>query len=253
MEETKAERRHTPLARSCEAPHGCPRPLRLDVLAHAPYFRGLDRAEIETIDQRMQVRGYAAGETIYRAGKPAEHLFILASGRVKVLRPSLEGSQVLVDVVTPGALFGSVAALGDAGYPDTAEALTVACALRISAADFRAVLREHPHVALTVLDDVAARLEHAHQAIHRLSGGTVEQRVAATLLTLADKFGHPRGNGTLLELPLTRADLAAMTGTTTESVSRTLSGLRRAGLVDTGRRWTAVTDHAGLAKLAEGR
>jgi CRP-like cAMP-binding protein len=252
MKETKTQRRTTPLARSCEAPHSCPRPLRLDVLAHTPYFRGLNRAEIEAIDRRMQVRGYVAGEVVYRVGEPADHLFILATGRVKVLRPSLEGSHVLVDVITPGALFGSVAALGDADYPDTAEALTVACALRMSATDFRALLREHPHVALTVLDDVAARLEQAHQTIRRLSGGTVEQRIAATLLTLADKLGQPLGDSTLLQLPLTRADLAAMTGTTTESVSRTLSALRRAGLIDTGRRWTAVTDRTGLAKLADG-
>lgn len=243
------QRRSTPLAGSCEAPHACPRPLRLDVLAHAPYFAGLSRDEIAGIDQRMHVRGYAAGEVVYRSNDPATHLFILATGRVKVLRPSLEGTDVLVDVVTAGGMFGSVSALGQSLYPDTAEAMTVSCALRISAADFRDVLQQHPGVALAVLDDVASRLEEAQQTVRRLSGGTVEQRVAATLLTLADKLGEPRGNSVLLQLPLSRADLAAMTGTTTESVSRTLSSLRRQGLVETGRRWTAVTDRAGLEAL----
>lgn len=168
------------------------------------------------------------------------------------MRPSLDGADVLVDVITPGALFGSVSALGDPAYPDSAEALTVTCALSISAADFRGVLHQHPHVALAVLDDVAHRLDHAHQALRRLSGGTVEQRVAATLLTLADKLGEPQDGATLLQLPLTRADLAAMTGSTTESVSRAMSRMHRAGIVDTGRRWTAITDRDRLAALAEG-
>lgn len=167
-------------------------------------------------------------------------------------RPGLDGFDVVVDVITPGAIFGSAAALGLARHPDTAEALTVSCALWIPAADFRRVLREHPLVALAVLDDVATRLEEAQESVRRLSGGSVDQRVAATLLTLADKVGEPHDGATLLQLPLTRGDLAAMTGTTTESVSRALSRFRRAGLVETGRRWTSVVDHEGLAAVAHG-
>lgn len=176
---------------------------------------------------------------------------MLAAGKVKLIRPTLEGDNVLIDVLTPGDLFGSAAALGHATYPDTAHALTVACALSISAGDFRAVLTEHPRVALAVLDDVTHRLEQAHTVVRRLASGTVEHRVAATLLALADKVGQARGNGVLLQLPLTRPDLAAMTGTTTESVSRTLSRLRRDGIIDTGRRWVAIVDRERLAALAQ--
>ncbi len=245
-------RRSTPLADGCASPHHCPRPLRLDVLAHAPYFEHLAPDHVAEIDDLMVVRGYEAEQTVYRAGTPADGLYILASGKVKLLRPALDDTDVLVDVITPGGMFGSVAALGHSTHPDSAQALTVSCALWISAADFRRVLRRHPEVALAVLNDVAGRLEEAQQSVRRLSGGTVEQRVAATLLTLADKVGVPRGDTTLLEMPLTRGDLAAMTGTTTESVSRTLSRLKRGGVIDTGRRWTAITDRTALAALARG-
>lgn len=200
----------------------------------------------------MVVRGYHEGEIIHHAGTPADGLFILATGRVKVTRPALDGTDVLVEVVTPGAMFGSIAALGETIHPDTAEALTVSCALWISPGGFRRVLREYPHVALAVLDDVAERLEQAHESVRRLSAGTVEQRVAATLLTLADKLGEPRGATTLLQLPLTRGDLAAMTGTTTESVSRALSTWRKAGWIETGRRWTAIVDRPALTMAAYG-
>ena len=244
------ERRSTPLAGTCAAPHTCPRPLRLEVLAHAPYFADLSRDEIVALDERAKVRGYAEGEAIYHAGSAAEHLFLLASAGITVLRPSLLDADVLVEVITPGATFGSVAALGHTTYPDTALALTVSCVLRISAADLRAVMNRHPAVALAVLDEVSHRLEEAQQSVRRLSGGTVEQRVAASLLVLADKLGEPRGGSILLQLPLTREDLAAMTGTTTESISRTLSKWRRAGLIETGRRWISLTDRAALAAIA---
>lgn len=245
-----SDRRHTPLAHGCEAPHSCPRGLRLEVLAHTPYFADLPAAALEDIDRRLQVRGYQEDEVIHRIGTPADGLYLLAQGRVKVVRPTAEGTDVVIDVVTPGQMFGSLAALGHATYPDTAQALTVSCALRISAADFRAVLAEHPDVALRVLDEVATRLEHTRERVRRLSGGTVEQRVAGTLLALADQVGERRGDAVLLQLPLTRSDLAAMTGTTTESVSRTLSRFRRDGLVETGRRWTSVTDRDGLEAVA---
>jgi len=246
------EARTTPLGPACATPHACPRPVRLQVLARVPFFRALDADEIAAVDRRMHVHGYAEGEPIYRAGEEATHLFVLASGRAKLVRPSPDGQDVLVDVVTPGGLFGSLSALGDVVYPDSAEALTVSCALGISAEDFRAVLHQHAEVALAVLDDVALRLEQAHRSVRRLSVDTVEQRVAATLLALADKLGEARGDAVLLQVPLTRADLASMTGTTTESVSRVMSRLRRDGIVDSGRRWTSVTDRARLAELAGG-
>lgn len=243
-----SDRRRTPLARYTS--HACPRPVRLAVLARARYFTGLSAAELDAVDARMVVRAYPEGGPIYRDGEAAEGLHILATGRVKLVRPALGDGEVLVDVVTPGTLFGDVAATGGSAYTDTATALTESCTLWISSADFRRLLREHPVVAMAVLDDVTARLEEAHQTVRRLSGGTVEQRVAATLLTLADKVGEPRDGAVLLQIPLSRGDLAAMTGTTTESVSRVLSRLHKDGLVDTGRRWTAITDRGGLARLA---
>lgn len=245
------ERRATPLARSCAAPHACPRPLRLQVLARSRFFVGLSQDEISEIDKRMQVRGYAQDEPIYHAGASATHLYVLASGRAKLVRPTLDGQDVLVDVVTPGGLFGTLGSLGEPNYPDTAQSLTVSCALRISASEFREVLRAHPTVALRVLDDLAARLEHAHQTVRRLSGGQVHQRIAATLLALADKVGVSKDGATLLQLPLTRSDLAAMSGTTTESASRVLSKLRRDGIIATGRRWTSIIDRTRLAAVAD--
>ncbi|MBI2242559.1 MAG: Crp/Fnr family transcriptional regulator [Nocardioides sp.] len=189
------ERRSTPLASTCAAPHTCPRPLRLDVLSHAPYFAGLSREEIIALDEAAKVRGYAEGEAIYHAGGSAEHLFLLASGRVKVLRPALDDSDVLVEVITPGATFGSVAALGHSTYPDTALALTVSCVLRISAADLRHVMARHPAVAMAVLDEVSHRLEEAQQSVRRLSGGTVEWTALTDRTALAALAGAAHGPG----------------------------------------------------------
>lgn len=244
-------RRRVPLSTGCGEPHHCPPSVRLQVLARTGYFAGLDDAELADVDRRLVSLAWAQGETLFRAGDPAEHLYVLAAGRVKVVHPTERGTDVITDVLVPGDLFGTLSTLGDPTYPETAQALTTVCALRLDVGTFRSVLAEHPTVALRVLDDVAARLQATRTGAARTVSGTVEQRVAGVLLRLVDRLGQEQHSGaTLLQLPLTRADLAAMTGSTPESVSRVMSRLRQDGVVATGRRWTSVVDADRLAELA---
>jgi CRP-like cAMP-binding protein len=225
----------------------------MQVLGAVPFFSGLSPHELEGIDKRMVSLSWAAGDPLFTAGESADHLYVLAAGRAKLSQPTPSGQEVVVDLLTPGDLFGALSMLGQPVYPETAWALTTTCALRIAAQSFREILVEHPQVALRVLDDVAGRLAQARSDIGRQSTGTVTQRVAAALLRLVDKLGQERsGNrGTLLQLPLSRADLAGMVGSTEESVSRVMSWLRKAGIIDSGRRWTAVLDSDRLAATAE--
>jgi CRP-like cAMP-binding protein len=97
---------------------------------------------------------------------------------------------------------------------------------------------------------VGARLQEARDAIARLSSLPVSARVAAALLKLAEKLGAPDPRGVLIRTPLSRQDLAAMTGATTESVSRVMSQLRRDGVIASGREWVAIRDAARLTEFA---
>lgn len=241
-----ATRRRTPLARPCPEPHSCPKSLRMEVLRRVPFFARLSPEELEGVDARAVARGHQEGVAIYRAGNPARSLYILASGRVKITRPRPGGSDVVVDVVLPGEYFGALPSLGQRAYEDTAETLTVSCTLAISQEDLDRILRAYPQVALELIPVLARRLAEARRVITRLSGDSVERRLAGTLLALADRAGQLQQDTTLLQLPLTRSDLAGMTGATTESVSRTLSRWRRMGIIDSGRRWIAIRDRSAI-------
>ncbi len=246
------ERRRIPLTERSAAPHVCPRPVRLEALERMPLFAALTATEIIDIEPRMQAHGYHAGELIYRFGENATSLFVLASGTAKLHRPSAHGQDVVTNILGPGESFGTLGILGEPTYADSAEAMAVSCALKISASVFRDVMDRHPRLALTVLDEVLHRFEQAQQTIRSLSADNVQQRIASALLTLADKLGDPKGETIGLEFPLTRADLAAMTGMTPETVSRVISRLREDGIVDTGRRWTAILDRPRLEAVAQG-
>ncbi len=245
-----AGRRRIPLRATCAQPHACSPEVRFRVLQHVDLFRDLTPDQLASVNARMIALSWAEGDPLHQAGESADHLYVLASGRAKAFRPTADGRDVVIDLLAPGDLFGGLRSLGRPQHTETVQALTTVCALRIDTAAFREILTDLPPVALRVLDSVSAQLADARSSVTQQSTATVAQRVAATLLRLAGKFGETGRDGILLQIPLSRADLAGMTGSTTESVSRAMSRLRRDGIVDSGRRWTAILDHDRLAELA---
>ena len=245
-------RRRIPL-REITLPHTCPRPVRMRVLARAPYFTELSEAELDAIDRRMRAISWPAGSQLYQAGQPADALYVVAEGRVKISQTTAAGTETVTDILVPGELFGAMSTIGEPYHLQSAAALVGSCTLRIEQDDFREVLAEDPRIGLRVLDDVAGRLARAHSDIGGQTTDTVPQRVATALLRLAEKLGEDRGaEGVLLDVPLSRADLAGLARSTPESVSRVMSRWKSEGVIDSGRRWTALLDRERLEAEAAG-
>jgi CRP-like cAMP-binding protein len=243
-------RRKSPLQIEVTESHKCSVDLRLKILGQLPFFKDISQPDLEQINQSFHEIGYDGGEIICFAGDPAERLFVVADGRVKLVRHTLAGKDVLLDMLTSGEFFGSLASLGDDVYPDTAQAQTPVCVLTISKDAFRHILDRHPSVTLKVVDIMAARLRAAHERVRQLSVSPVEGRIAHVLLVLSEKFGKESEVGLLIQVPLAREDLASMAGTTPESASRVMSQFQKEGLVDAGRQWVAVLDRARLEAIA---
>lgn len=246
-----AKRRRSPVEAETAEPQLCTIERRLEVLQQVPFFAGLPPEAVERINEHFVEKGYQPDEFIFLEGETAARLYVVASGKVKVLQHTLDGQEVLLDVLAPGEHFGSLTALGDDVYPNTAQAQTGVCALSISAGDFRKLLGAYPSIAVKVLDIVGERLRSAQDRVRQLSAYPVEQRIALTLLRLAEKLGEAHDEGLLIQMPLRREDLAAMTGTTTETASRTLRRLQQEGVVNTGRQWVAIADRERLQELAQ--
>ncbi|HEX6516218.1 MAG TPA: Crp/Fnr family transcriptional regulator [Nocardioidaceae bacterium] len=245
-------RRLAPLTVPAADPHACTPRARLEVLSSVPFFAGLEHDEVHEVDRMCRARGVQPGERVYQQGDPARHLYVVATGAVKAGRSSADGHETVLDLLFPGDFLGTYPAAGHAAYPDTATAVLPTCVLALPSEDFSALLRRFPPVALAALEGVTLRLSRTQDTVHRLSGAPVERRLAAVLLLVADRVGEPWKDAILLQVPLTREDLAAMTGAATETVSRVISQWRREGLVETGRRWVAIRDRAALERLREG-
>lgn len=244
-------RKQNPLRVERIEPQQCSYDRRLHVLGRTPFFAGLKGVELARINDFFQEEGYEAGEAVYFAGDPASRLYVVAAGKVKVTRHSLSGQDVVLAILAPGDFFGSLAILGDAIYADTVQAQTQVCALSVDVQAFQRILLDHPSVAAAALQETAQRLQAAHETIRQLSAFPVERRIAAILLALGHKLGEKSSEGLLLQVPLSRQELADMAGATVETTSRVISKLEQAGIVRSGRQWIAITDSDRLLELAQ--
>lgn len=246
------KRRHTPLSVPLADPQACKLHTRIAVCKRVPLFAGLDEAQLVQVNGHCKAQGFAAGEPIYMEGAAATHLYVVATGAVKLTRLAADGRESMIDLLAPGDFFGALPALGQAEYVDSASTLTAACVLALDAREYDAIMHEIPQVAVATLKGVGHWLKRSQKTIHLLAGAPLEQRLAGTLLVLADKVGKPWDGATLLDVPLAREELATMAGAATESVSRLLSQWQRAGWLETGRRWIAIRNADRLRELRDG-
>jgi CRP/FNR family transcriptional regulator, nitrogen oxide reductase regulator len=246
-------RRKSPLKLEVTQSHMCSVDLRLKILGQLPFFKGLSQDALEKINQSFHEVGYEVDEIICFAGDPVERLFVVADGRVKLVRHALTGKDVLLDMLTVGEFFGSLANLDNDVYPDTAQAQTPVCVLTIGRDAFRHILDRYPSVTLKVVDIMAARLRAAHERVRQLSVSPVEARIAHVLLVLSGKFGQQSEVGMLIQVPLAREDLASMAGTTPETASRVMSQFQKEGLVEAGRQWVAVLERDRLEMICDSK
>jgi CRP/FNR family transcriptional regulator, nitrogen oxide reductase regulator len=231
-------------------PAVCSLEYRLKMISRLPFFKHLPADAISRINGLFHDQEVHTDTRVFHEGEAAEQLYLVALGKVKLVRSSLTGREVLLDILHGGEYFGALTAFGGRVYSETAIAQTEGCLLQISSADFESILADYPDVARKALEAVSQRLVESQEIIQQLSTHTVEQRLASALLRLAAKMGETREGDVLIQLPLSRQDLAAMTGSTTETVSRVMSRFADDGLVKSGRRWVTLLDIARLERVA---
>ncbi|HEX6974937.1 MAG TPA: Crp/Fnr family transcriptional regulator [Vicinamibacterales bacterium] len=222
------------------------------LLGSVPLFAGLDREALDAVAADARTVRAAPGRAFFREGEPAGTFFVLARGRVKFTQVSAEGHEIILRVTGPGEPFGGIAAFVEGGtYPVTARAVEPCEAYAWDGGRVTALMLKFPQVGLNAARLVAERL-HTLQRQHReLMTERVERRIAHAILRLAHHSGRRVETGVEIDFPLSRQDLAQMTGTTLFTVSRTLSAWQDEGIITTAHRRIVVRQPHKLVRVAE--
>jgi CRP-like cAMP-binding protein len=177
---------------------------------------------------------------------------VLVAGLVKMLQVTPNGQQITLRMMTPGQTFGGIAMLNPPdGYPAAALAMEDSIALAWDTATLRDFSREDPSIALNTMQLMHGYINELQQRQGALVSERVEQRIARSLLKLAAQAGEKIDAGILIAIPLTRQDIAEMSGTTLFTVSRTLTEWERSGLLEIGRERVVIRDPHGLVRIAD--
>jgi CRP/FNR family transcriptional regulator, nitrogen oxide reductase regulator len=215
-------------------------------------FDGLSRDVVTYCLEHAAIAGARRGELLTRQGEPAKLVYVVKSGYAKLVSTSADGHEVLVGLAGPFDVFGQ-AALTDhlRSYLVTATALT-AMELAIWAREKgRELSKQFPEIHARLDAQMVANLDLVLGRLHTISEGHVPQRLTRVLLELAERHGQPHARGVMIVPPLTRQDLAALTGTTLYTVSRLLADWEHRNLVATSRGHVQLLNLQALRDIAE--
>jgi len=222
------------------------------LITDLPMFAGVGGDRLDEILIEAKSLRYAKGTNVFEQDAPATSFFILLDGHLRVAKLTPAGQQVVVRFVAPGEIFGVAKAIGRTTYPATATAVVDSVALVWPSAAWPRLIEKNPALATNALQTVGSRLQEAHTRVVEMSTEQVERRVAHALLRLAKQAGRKVEEGVRIDFPISRQDVAEMTGTTLHTVSRILSAWEAQGWVEGGRQKIVIREAHKLFVLAEG-
>lgn len=223
----------------------------IEAIKTVPPFTTLREEDWEEIVHHLITHCYPKDTYIFFQGDPPDALYVIWRGHIALVRHTPEGRDVVLDVVGPGRMVGELAIFEAVPYSASAKTLDEVAVVAIPREDFLRMLERYPRLAYAVIYDLARRVRHLGDLVQSLVIERVEQRLARLLIRLATATGQQHNHYILIPLPLTRQDLADMIGTTVETTIRTLSRMRKEGIVDTTRGHILIRDLERLRDIAE--
>jgi CRP/FNR family transcriptional regulator, cyclic AMP receptor protein len=216
-----------------------------------PLFRDLAEADLAMLASTLRTRRYRRGEVIFHQGDPGDALHIILTGRVKISSPSDSGVEAILTTLRPGEFFGSLALLDGAPRSASATAVEATETVILPRDRFRQLLNDWPEIRDHVFEELAGELRRLTFHVEELHFLDIAGRLAARLARMAEEQGTSAGVGEIrLEGPLTQGELAAMVGSTRQSVNKLLGYLTDDGLIRMDRDVIVVRDLAGLHRAA---
>jgi CRP/FNR family transcriptional regulator len=213
-------------------------------------FQNLTDAELKELEPYLSTVTYKKKETIFSEGDPPDWFYIVLTGKVKITKLSHEGKEIILEVISPTDIFGGVAVIKGFSYPANAVAMEDSQVLKISRKNLLRLVDRFPNLMYCMALQLGERMKSSYDTLKNIALERVEARIAALLLKLAGKVGVETRDGILIDMRLTKQDVADMVGTTVETSIRTFSKFKKEGLLDDKEGKIVIKDKDGLAAFS---
>lgn len=226
--------------------------LKAGLLREVDLFAGLSTPELKEISRTLPMQTCQVGGLVTSPDDDDERLYIVKRGRVRLYRLTPDGKQLTLEILDKGRIVGRMSWLGQDLTDVYAEAVEDALICSFTPTELQRLIDRFPSVGLNIIRYLSDRLATSEREREIMAFRTVEQRLAARLLELSDRFGTSAEAGTAIDARLTQQELADMIGTSRETLATTIASLRERGVVDMHNQRVVVVDTEQLRQIAEG-
>lgn len=220
-------------------------PIPFDAVPVLASLKAGDRAALSPL---CELQAYEKGATIFSEGDPADRIYFLFTGRVKIVK-STPHRDLIIEILGPGEPVGTVAAFERRPFPATAIAVEPCGVVSIPEREFFALIERRPEITRQLLAGLTLRLMTLNRRLADTTG-SVEYRMARLFSTLAERIGQKSGDTVFIPLPLSRQEIGDLAGTTIETAIRVMSRWQKDNIVETDKKGFLIRDFAALRAFA---
>ena len=221
-----------------------------ELLRRIPFFRRLSPELRGRVGAVAHLKSHDKGELIFAEGDPSHAFIVIVSGRVKVFKSTPAGKEIILEIFGAGDPLGAVAVYEGAPFMASALALEETQVLAVEQRAFLKLLEDNPAFVRGLLSGLTIRLAELTRRLAELSGARVEARFARLFLKLCEQIGRAERGGMFVPMPLSRQELADLTGTTIETAIRIMSRWQKDDVLHTEKDGFVVMDREALDDAA---
>lgn len=208
----------------------------------AEFFRSLSQEARDRAQRHVRGRRFYPRRRLFSKGEPAEHLWVVERGNVRLFESSLKGQVTTLETLGPGQMFGLWSTAAEETYAASAEGVTEGRVWRLAKTEVHRLIDAQPDLAREMVQVISDRLRDAHERLHSFAYDSVPSRLARALLRAGDGCAAH----------VTRRVLAEASGTTVETAIRVMRRFERDGLVRSEIGSIHILDAIELAAIANG-
>jgi CRP-like cAMP-binding protein len=221
---------------------------KIQFFSTLPLFEALSPAELEQLADIAQFRRTPKFQFIFMPDESADQLYFLLKGRLKTGTFSVDGREVIKEILQPSSLFGDLALAGETTRSEFAQALhDEAEYLEIKVTDFQLLMQQNQRLVFACLRHLSQRLQRVEDRLAKLVLKDARERIIEFLIETAGREGRRVGYETLVKHHLTQQDIANLTGTSRQTVTSVLNDLRKSNLIYFNRNSILIRDIEKLA------
>lgn len=218
---------------SCTACHSCGCHSEGQFCASkVPIFSMLADEQLAMITSLITRRRFKKGQVVFFEGDVSDKFYIINHGKIKTFKHTREGKEQILYILSEGDFIGDLSLLKKSAFQYNAEALEDVRVCSLAKDDLDRILKENPEICLRILESVHDRLVDLENLVQTLSTKDVEARIAGLLINFSKNFGEQKDGKIILDMALTREEMANFIGVTRETMSRKLSSMQDEGILE---------------------